>query len=93
MIDLKATQGRLIVRLLPKENEIGGIYIATEINNEVNKGVIESIGPAKKDEIFEGKVGDTVIFGNYNGIAYNFEDQEYRIINQADIVAIKTTKE
>jgi len=93
MIDLKATQGRLVVKLLPKENEVSGIYLATEINNEVNKGVIESIGPAKKDEVFEGKVGDTVIFGNYQGLSYTYENEEYRIINQSDIVAIKVVEE
>lgn len=89
MIDLKATQGRLVVKLLPKETEVGGIYLATEINNEINEGIIESIGPAKKDEIFEGKVGDIVIFGNYSGIAYTYNDQDYRVINQSDIVAFK----
>lgn len=93
MIDLKATQGRLVVRLLPKENEVGGIYLATEVNNEVNRGVIEDIGPAKKDEIFEGKVGDTIIFGNYQGLAYTYEGEEYRILNQSDVVAIKTVEE
>ena len=47
-----------------------------------------AVGPGKKDEPMEVKVGDEVIYGKYAGTEVTVENEKYLIVKQSDILAI-----
>ena len=47
-----------------------------------------AVGPGKKDEPMEVKVGDAVIYGKYSGTEVTVDDVKYLIVKQSDILAI-----
>jgi len=87
-LKLFATQGRAILKVLPKEDNQNGIYLAIDQNNDVSKGEIIDIGLMKDKEVFNGEIGDVALYGQYSGVSYTIDSIEYRIINISDIIAI-----
>lgn len=73
-----------------------GIIISVGTNRERErlaqlKGIIVEIGNSCWHDQPEpwAKIGDRVIFGKYSGLIYQGADnQEYRVINDLDIVAV-----
>lgn len=90
-VNLIATEGRLVVRVLPDQDKsAGGILLAKPSNPDVHFGVIESVGEPLKDRKQSFEVGQTVAWSNYSGVSYEYEGEDYLIINQSDIIAIKS---
>ena len=86
---MKATEGRLICKVIKDDKKTsGGIILARSENTEINRGEIISVGPAKKDVKQTFDVGQIVIWGNYQGIKYSENKTEYIILNQSDVLAV-----
>jgi chaperonin GroES len=49
---------------------------------------VVAVGPGKVDEPITVKVGDTVLYGKYSGTEITFDDNDYLIMRESDIVAI-----
>ena len=79
------------VLIEPKEAETktaAGIYIPDTAKEKPQQGKVIAVGPGKKDEPMEVKVGDEVLYGKYAGTEVKIEKQEYTIVRQSDILAI-----
>ena len=79
------------VLIEPKEAETktaAGIYIPDTAKEKPQQGKVIAVGPGKKDEPMEVKVGDEVLYGKYAGTGVSVEDKKYLIVKQSDILAI-----
>ena len=65
-----------------------GLYIPDTAKEKPQQGTVVAVGPGKKDEPMEVKVGDVVIYGKYAGTEVSVDGKDYLIMKQADILAI-----
>ena len=65
-----------------------GLYIPDTAKEKPQQGVVVAVGPGKKDEPMEVKVGDVVIYAKYAGTDVSVEGKDYLIMRQSDILAI-----
>lgn len=85
---IKPLADRVLVE--PKEAETktaSGLYIPDTAKEKPQQGVVIAVGPGKKDEPMEVKVGDTVLYGKYSGTEVSYEGKKYLIMKQSDILA------
>ena len=86
---IKPLADRVLVE--PKEAETktaSGLYIPDTAKEKPQEGKVIAVGPGKKDEPMEVKVGDEVMYGNYAGTEVTVEGKKYLIVKQSDILAI-----
>ena len=86
---IKPLADRVLIQ--PKEAETktaSGLYIPDTAKEKPSEGKVLAVGPGKKDEPMEVKVGDEVIYGNYSGTEVTVDDVKYLIVKQSDILAI-----
>lgn len=65
-----------------------GIFIPDTAKEKPQQGTVVAVGPGKKDEPMEVKVGDVVLYGKYSGTEVTVEEKKYLIVRQSDILAI-----
>ena len=65
-----------------------GLYIPDTAKEKPQQGVVVAVGPGKKDEPMEVKVGETVIYGKYSGTEVSVDGVSYLIMKQSDILAV-----
>ena len=73
---------------LAEERTQSGIIIPDSAKEKPQRGTVIAVGPGKKDEPMEVKVGDVVLYGKYAGTEINYEKKDYLIMSQSDILAI-----
>ena len=86
---IKPLADRVLIE--PKEAETktaSGIYIPDTAKEKPQQGKVIAVGPGKKDEPMEVKVGDVVLYGKYAGTEVTVDDKKYLIVRQSDILAI-----
>ena len=86
---IKPLADRVLIE--PKEAETktaSGIFIPDTAKEKPQQGTVIAVGPGKKDEPMEVKVGDVVLFGKYAGTEVVVEEKKYLIVKQSDILAI-----
>ena len=86
---IKPLADRVLIQ--PKEAETktaSGLYIPDTAKEKPSEGKVLAVGPGKKDEPREVKVGDEVIYGKYSGTEVTVDDVKYLIVKQSDILAI-----
>lgn len=86
-----------------KEKTKGGIIIPDESKERLELGVTKGkvIGKGEKSFLDEDgkplkrqpKIGDIVVFAKYSGLPVECDDVMYRIMNDADVLAIEEKKE
>lgn len=86
---IKPLADRVLIE--PKEAETktaSGIFIPDSAKEKPQQGTVIAVGPGKKDEPMEVKVGDVVLYGKYSGTEVAVEEKKYLIVKQSDILAI-----
>jgi len=86
---IKPLSDRVLIE--PKEAETktaAGIYIPDTAKEKPQQGKVIAVGPGKKDEPMEVKVGDSVLYGKYAGTEVTVDETKYIIVKQSDILAI-----
>ncbi|MDR1942567.1 MAG: co-chaperone GroES [Endomicrobium sp.] len=76
-----------------KEVKKGGIIIPDTAKEKPQEGEVVAVGRGKKTEdgkiiALDVKVGDKVLYGKYSGTEVKFDDKEYLIMSQDDILGI-----
>jgi len=83
---------RVLVKAVDNEEEVkGGIIIPDSAKEKPTTAEVLALGNGKKDgEIYEFsvKVGDQVIISKYGGTQVKYDDQEYTILREDDILGI-----
>ena len=65
-----------------------GIIIPDTAQEKPQKGTVVAVGPGKKDEPMTVNVGDVVLYGKYSGTEFKYENGDYLIMREADIMVI-----
>lgn len=83
----------LIKRLEAEEKTKGGIVLPDSAKEKPQKGEVIAVGKGKvlesgKVEPLEVKKGDKILFGKYSGNDLTYNDEEYLIVREEDILAI-----
>ena len=84
---------RVVIRSLEEAEEMrGGLYIPDTAKEKPQQGQIVAVGPGrfeKSDRVpMELKVGQKVLYGKYSGTEVTFEDEQYLIIKESDVLAV-----
>jgi chaperonin GroES len=91
----KPLADRVVVKVLVGEEKTkGGILLPDSAKEKPQEGEIIAVGAGKMMETGqrmtpEVKVGDIVVFAKYGGTEVKFEGEEYLIMRESDILAIK----
>ncbi|MBM3155843.1 MAG: co-chaperone GroES [Chloroflexi bacterium] len=92
-MNLKPLGDRVIVKPIVKEEVTkGGIVLPDTAKEKPQEGEIVAVGPGKltddgKRIEMDVKKGDRVIYAKYAGTEWKYENQEYLILRESDILA------
>lgn len=88
-VKIKPLADRVLVE--PQEAEVktkSGIIIPDSAKEKPQKGTVIAAGAGTKDEQMHVKAGDVVLYGKYAGTEISYDDKDYLIMKQSDILAI-----
>lgn len=92
---LKPLADRVVIRVLSGEEKTkGGIVLPDTAKEKPQEGEVVAVGPGKVLDngtrvAPDVKKGDIVVFAKYSGTEVKYEGEEYLIIRDSDILAIK----
>ena len=92
-MNLKPLGDRVVLKFCEAEETTkGGIILAAASQEKPQTAEILAVGPGGivdgKEIKMEVKVGDKVIFPKYSGNEFRYNDEDYIIIKQSDILAL-----
>ncbi len=82
----------LVKRLEEEEQQIGGIIIPDTAKEKPQEGEVVAVGAGRilengERQLPDVKAGDKILFGKYAGTEVKYEDDEYLIMREDDILA------
>ncbi|MDF7805811.1 co-chaperone GroES [Pontiellaceae bacterium B12219] len=93
-MNIKPLGGRILVEPV-KEGEVkkGGIIIPDAAREKPQEGLVVALGTGKLNEngetvAFNVKEGDRVLMPKYGGTEVKYDDKEYQIMREEDLLAI-----
>ncbi len=92
---LKPLADRVVVKVFSEEEKTkGGIVLPDTAKEKPQEGEVIAVGSGRRLDNgsvvpLEVKVGDRVIFAKYGGTEVKIDDEEYLILRESDILAIK----
>ncbi len=93
--EIKPLFDNVLVRPLQAETKTsGGIYLPENVKEKPQMGEVVSVGPGAYNEDGDGlipmavKVGQKVLFTKWGGNEVKVGHEEWKIVRQADILAI-----
>lgn len=90
---IKPIGDRVLVELIEEEiSKVGSLYVPDTAKEKPHRGKVVAVGEGRldgKDLVpMRVKVGDKVLFGKYAGVELKYEDKEYLILNEHDILVV-----
>ena len=85
---------RVLIQAIEEAEQIrDGIYIPDSAKEKPQEAKIVALGTGGKDDSgndipFEVAIGDTVLTSKYGGTEVKIDGEEYKILNQSDILAV-----
>ena len=92
---LKPLADRVVVKVFSEEEKTkGGIVLPDTAKEKPQEGEVIAVGSGRRLDNgsvvpLEVKVGDRVIFAKYGATEVKIDDEEYLILRESDILAIK----
>ncbi|MGB9866487.1 MAG: co-chaperone GroES [Bacillota bacterium] len=92
---IKPLNERVVVKPITVEEKTkGGIVLPDTAKDKPQEGEVVAVGPGRILENGtrvppEVKVGDRVIFSKYSGTEIKIDGEEYLILRESDILAVK----
>ena len=98
MVDkkLKPLGDRVVVKQAPSEDKTkSGIVLPDSAKERPSEGTIMAVGTGRvldngQKVALEVKIGDKVIYSKYGGTEVKLDGEEYVILQERDILAIKS---
>ena len=89
---LKPLADRVVIKMVETEETTkSGIILAGSAKEKPQMAEVVAVGPGGmvdgKEVVMEVKVGDKVITNKYAGTDVKLDGNEYKIVNQSDILA------
>lgn len=91
---VKPLGNRVLIKVKDTEEKTkGGIYIPQTAQEKTQTGIIEAVGPGKKNEkgeliAMELKAGDEIIFDKYAGTQIKIDADDFLILSSDDVLAV-----
>ncbi|WKK69549.1 co-chaperone GroES [Brochothrix thermosphacta] len=91
---LKPLGDRVVIEIIETEQKmIGGIVLPDSAKEKPSEGIVVATGAGRSLEsgtktTLETKVGDRIVFSKYSGTEVKYDDKEYLILREDDILAI-----
>lgn len=95
MATLKPLNDRIVVKTVKAEEKTaGGILLPDAAQEKPTEAEVVAVGPGKtldngKVVALEVKPGDRVVYGRYAGTELKLDGEEFVILRQDDLLAIK----
>ena len=92
-VKLQPLGDRVVVQPAEREETTrSGIVIPDTAKEKPQRGSVIAVGKGRRDDDgdripMDVSVGDTVLFAKYAGTEFKFEDEEYLILSEKDILA------
>jgi chaperonin GroES len=92
-VNIKPLADRVIVKPIEKEEVTkGGIVLPDTAKEKPQEGEIIAVGPGRMGEDgkripLDVKVGDRVVYAKYAGTELKYEDEDYLVLRESDILA------
>lgn len=92
-MNMKPLGDRVILKHLKAEEKTkSGIILPDSAQEKPQEALVVAVGPGEevdgKKTSMQVKEGDRVIYSKYAGTEVKFEEEEYQIVDQKDIIAI-----
>ncbi len=88
---LQPLGARVLVKITPEETTTkSGLVLPDTAKEKPQRGDVVAIGD--DEEMINVKVGDTVLFPKYTGTEFKIDDEDYLVIESADLLAIAKSK-
>ncbi|TDM00255.1 MAG: co-chaperone GroES [Flavobacteriaceae bacterium] len=88
-LNIKPLADRIIVEPAAAETKTAsGIIIPDSAKEKPQQGKVVAVGPGSKDNPVTLKVGDTVLYSKYGGTDLKWENTDYLIMRESDVLAI-----
>jgi chaperonin GroES len=93
---LRPLGDRIVVKVLEAEEKTaGGIILPDTAKDKPQEGEVIAVGPGRVLDngnrvAPEVKVGDRVIYSKYGGTEVKVEDEEYLVVRESDLLAIRS---
>ena len=88
-LKIKPLADRVLIEPMAAETKTAsGIIIPDNAKEKPQKGKVVAVGSGTKDEKMTVTVGDTVLYGKYDGTELKLDGQDYLIMRESDILAI-----
>ncbi len=97
-LNVKPLADRVLIKPMAKEEVTkGGIVIPDTAKEKPQEGEVVAVGLGRVDDkgvriALEVKKGDRVIYAKYAGTEIKVEGDEYIILRESDILAVKSGK-
>lgn len=91
---LKPIADRVIIKVQEeREESVGGILLASNAKEKPQVGEVIAVGDGSVTENgtklpLTVKVGDTVYYDKYSGSQVKFDNEDYLVLHEKDIIAI-----
>ena len=91
---LKPYGDRILVKPMPEEEKsAGGILLPDSAKERPQSGEVIAVGPGKIEDgkrlAMEIKAGDTIVYSKYGGTEIKVDGEDYLILKESDVLAIK----
>ena len=89
---LQPLGARVLVKITPEETttKSGLVLPDTAAKEKPQRGEVVAVGD--DEEMINVAVGDVVMFPKYTGTEFKIEDEDYLVIDSADLLAIVKNK-
>ncbi|MDY5576356.1 MAG: co-chaperone GroES [Lachnospiraceae bacterium] len=86
---LRPLGDKVVLQHKPAEEKTqSGIILPDSAKEKPQEAIVIAVGPGKDKVEMQVKEGDEVIYSKYAGTDVKFEEDEYVIVSQDDIIAI-----
>lgn len=91
---LKPLGDRIVIELVEQEEKTAsGIVLPDSAKEKPQEGKVVAVGSGRVTDngeriALEVSVGDTIIFSKYAGTEVKYDDKEYLILRESDVLAI-----
>lgn len=90
---IKPIGDRILIEAVEEEiAKVGSLFVPDTAKEKPQQGKVIAVGEGRRDGDklipLTVKVGDTILYGKYSGTEIKYNDKEYLILSETDVLAI-----
>ena len=89
-VNIRPLNDRVLIKPADAEETVkGGIIIPDSAKERPQEGKVVAVGPGKsEEEKMSVKIGDKVIYSKYAGTELKFDNEDYLLMREDDILGV-----